>query len=146
MVDDESETGDCGETGGSGDAGECGAGDTGEEGGRGDAEEEGAGDMGDGGTSIALWFVIPCQTTLASRDVKLGAEAASTGAVSVSSPSFRDFGSSSELSDVSGDGSGEVPWLVKPRQIVSRRRELSAPLVFAAFDSSSLRLLNSTAV
>jgi hypothetical protein len=79
--------------------------------------------MGDGGTSMALWFVIPSQTTLASRDVipDVG-EAASTGDVSVSSPSFRDFDSSSELSDMSGEGSGEVRWLVKPRQIVSRRR------------------------
>ena len=140
-MDDDSETGDSGETGGSGDAGECSAGDTGEEGGRGDGEEEAPGDMGDGGTSIALWFVIPSQTALASRDVR-----PSTGGVSVSSPSFRDFGSSSELSDVSGEGSGEVRWLVKPRQIVSRRRKPSAPLVTAAFDSSSLRLLSSTAV
>jgi len=145
VVDDDSKTGDCGETGGSDNVGECGAGDTGE-GARGDAGGERAGDMGDGGTSKALWFVIPCQTALASRDVKLGVEeVASTEGISVSPPSFRDSGSS-ELSDVCDEGSGEVLRLVKPRQIVSRRREPRAPPVFTAFDSSSLRLLSSTAV
>ena len=103
--------------------------------------------MGDEGTSMALWFVIPCQTTLASRDVKVGAEdAASTWGVSVSSPSFRDFDSSSELSDMSGEDGDEVPWLVKPRDNVTLCREPSATLGFSVFNSSSLRLLSSTAV
>jgi hypothetical protein len=122
MTGDAAEVDDVGETGGNGDAGEGGGrgdigegggrGDMGEGGGRGDigeggpkgdAEEEGRGDTGDGGTSIALWFVMPCQTALAHRDVRLGAnEETSPEGVSVSSPSSRN--PCSELSDGSGEG------------------------------------------
>jgi hypothetical protein len=81
---------------------------------------------------------------LANRDARPGAEEASTEGVSVSSPSSR--GSSSDFSDIPGEESGEVFWLVMPFQKVSRRREPSVVLAFTAFDSSSLRLLSSTAV
>lgn len=94
---------------------------------------------------MALWFVIPCQTTLANRDARPGAEEeASAEGVSVSSPSSR--ASSSDFSDISGEEEGDVFWLVMPFQKVSRRREPSVVLDFAAFDSSSLRLPSSTAV
>lgn len=77
--------------------------------------------------------------------MRLGAEEeASTEGVSVSSPSSRL--SSTEISDISGEEGGEVFWLVKPFHIVSRSREPSVVVVSAAFDSSSLRLLSSTAV
>lgn len=77
--------------------------------------------------------------------MRLGAdEEASTEGVSVSSPPSR--GSSSELSDVSGEEGDEVFWLVKPFHKVSRRREPSVVVTFVAFDSSSLRFLSSTAV
>ena len=77
--------------------------------------------------------------------MRLGAdEETSTEGVSVSSPLFRI--TSPELSDISGEEGGEVFWLVKPFHMVSRRRELSVVLAFVAFDSSSLRLLSSTAV
>lgn len=90
-------------------------------------------------------MVIPSQTTLANRDARPDAEEdASTGVVSVSSPLSR--GSSSDFSDISGEGRGEVPWLVIPFQNVSRRRVPSAVLAFAVFDASSLRLMSSTAV
>lgn len=134
--------GDLGETGGSGEGG--GRGDAGEEDRKGDVEDEGRGEAGDGGASIAVLFVIPCQTTSANRDVRLGAdEETSTEGVSVSSPSSN--GSSSELSDISGEGSGELLWSINPFHIMSRR-EPSVVLGFTVFDSSSLRPLSSTAV
>ncbi len=89
--------------------------------------------------------MIPCQTTLANRDVRLGAdEETSTGGVSV--PPLSSRSSSSELSDISGEEGDEGLWLVKLFHRVSRRREPSVALAFVAFDSSSLRLLSSTAV
>lgn len=82
---------------------------------------------------------------MANRDARLGSEEeASTEGVSVSSPSSR--GSSSDLSDISGEESGEGFWLVMPFQKVSRRREPSVALAFADLNSPSLRLLSSTEV
>jgi hypothetical protein len=82
---------------------------------------------------------------LAHRELRLGAdEETSTDGVSVSLPSSR--GSSSELSDVSGEEGDEVFWLVKPFHKVLRRREPSVVVISVALDSSSLRLLSSTAV
>ena len=77
--------------------------------------------------------------------MRLGAdEEASREGVSVSLPSSR--GSSSELSDISGEEGDEVFWLVKPFHKVLRRREPSVVVAFVAFDSSSLRLMSSPAV
>lgn len=82
---------------------------------------------------------------MANRDARPDVEEeASTEGISVPLPSSR--GSSSDFSDISGGGISEVPWLVIPFQNVSRRREPSVVLAFTAFDSSSLRLLSSTAV
>ena len=71
-------------------------------------------------------------------------EVASTECVSVPWPSSRGF--SSDFSDISGEEGSEVLWWVIPFQNVSRRREPSVVLAFTEFDSSSLRLLSSTAV
>jgi hypothetical protein len=138
------DAGEVGDSGGSGDAGDGGRGEAGEDGRNGDPGEEARGDTGEGGASMALWFVIPSQTTLANRDARPGVlEEASAEGVSVSSPSSGD--SSSDFSDNSGEECEEAFWLVMPFQKVSRRREPSVALAFA-FDSSSLRLLSSTAV
>lgn len=64
--------------------------------------------------------------------------------ISVSSPSSR--GSSSSLSDISGEEGDEVFWLLKPFHKVLRRRDPNVVVTFATFNSSSLRLLSSTAV
>jgi len=76
--------------------------------------------------------------------VRLGAdEETLIEGVSVSSPSSRG---SSSLSDISGEEGDEVFWLLNPFHKVLRRREPSVVVTFVAFDSSSLRLLSSTAV
>jgi hypothetical protein len=113
----------------------------------GECDKEGVGDRGvrgDGGTSIELWFVIPRQTLVASRDVKPGGPTSCCVSVSLPSSCESSFSLSSFPSSSLGEGDN---WLVKPFHIVTFRRAPRPRFsTFGAFISSSRRWAMSEAV